>query len=160
MPDGRPDPAQPGTFLIETGIGIEAPAQRVWDVLTDFAGYARWNPVLIDVEGPLVPGAGLRLKTVHSPGFAPTDGRVTLVEARFPEMRWEGGHPDPFVLKGVRIFRCDADGHVCRFRQAERFSGASAERLLMDYGARIEANFRRFNEALKRAAEGSQAPSR
>ena len=153
MPAGRPDPAQPGAFLIETGIGIAAPAPHVWELLTDFAGYARWNPVVVHVEGPLVPGAGLRLQSVHAPGLAPADGWVTLAEARFPEMRWEGGHPDPFVLKGDRIFRCDADGPGCRFRQVERFSGASAERLLMEYGARIEANFRRFNEALKRAAE-------
>lgn len=153
MPDGRPDPAGPGPLLIETDIGIDASPAHVWAVLTDFARYGDWNPVVVGVKGELVPGAELLLQSVHSPGFAPTAGQVTLTEVQFPEMRWTGGHPDPFVLRGERVFRCEAAGSGCRFRQAEQFSGASAERLLMEYGARIEGNFRRFNEALKRAAE-------
>jgi hypothetical protein len=33
------------------------------------------------------------------------------------------------------------------------FSGMSAERLVMEFGARMEANFGLFNQALRRAAE-------
>lgn len=141
-------------LLIDTEIAIAANPAHVWAILTDFAGYARWNPWIVEVAGALVPGSELRLLSVHIPGSAPTEGVVTLVSASFPEMRWEGGHPDRSILLGDHLFRCEAAGGGCRFHHVERFSGVSAERLLMDYGARIEGNFHRFNAALKRAAEG------
>jgi hypothetical protein len=141
------------SFPIATEIAIAAPPPRVWAILTDFPAYPRWNPWLVAVAGELAPGAQLRLRSVHIPGTPPTDGIATLVSAEFPEMRWEGGHPDRAVLKGDHVFRCEPDGEGCRFRHHETFTGISAERLIADYGARIEANFRRFNQALKRAAE-------
>jgi hypothetical protein len=142
-----------GPFRIDTGIGIAAPPQRVWDILTDFPRYALWNPWIVGVEGDLTPGAALHLKSVHVPGQPPTDGLVLLVSAAFPEMRWEGGHPDREILKGDHLFRCEAAEGGCRFRHVENFTGMSAERLVQDYGARMEANFHRFNRALKAFAE-------
>jgi hypothetical protein len=139
--------------MIDTEIHIDADPAHVWAVLTDLAGYARWNPWIVEVDGALVPGAELRLQSVHLPGTAPTEGVVTLVAADFPEMRWEGGHPDRSILLGDHVFRCEPAGGGCRFHHYEQFSGISAERLLTDFGGRIAANFRLFNEALKRAAE-------
>ncbi len=141
-------------LVIETDVQIEADPRRVWAILTDFSGYARWNPYVVEVRGPLEPGAELRLRSVHIPGKPPTDGVVVLVDARFPEMRWEGGHPDRAIFRGDHVFRCEGAGSGCRFHHFETFSGISAERLLGEHGARIEANFRIFNSALKRAAEG------
>jgi hypothetical protein len=140
-------------FRIETEVRIEAAPRRVWDVLTDLEGYAGWNPWIVAIEGERTRGAALRLKSVHVPGSAPTEGLVILTALDFPEMRWEGGHPDREVLKGDHLFRCEADGTGCRFRHSESFTGISAERLVSDFGARIEANFRRFNAALKQACE-------
>lgn len=142
-----------GPFRIASVIEIAAPPQRVWAILTDFAGYPRWNPIVVEAVGSLAPGTELRLKSVHVPGQAATDGIVLLAAAEFPDMRWEGGHPDRSVLRGERLFRCAPEGSGCRFHQSEMFSGMSAERLVMDFGPRMEANFRLFNEALKRAAE-------
>jgi hypothetical protein len=142
-----------GPFRIDTEIAIAAPPERVWAILTDFAGYGGWNPNVVQVLGHLEPGSELRLKSVHAPGQGATDGIVTLVSAVFPQMCWEGGHPDRSVLKGERVFRCAPDGSGCRFHQSEVFSGMSAERLVMEFGARMEANFGLFNQALRRAAE-------
>ena len=125
----------------------------MWEVLTDLKGYATWNPWIVAVAGERLVGAELRLKSVHVPGSAPTEGLVILTALDFPEMRWEGGHPDREVLKGDHVFRCEAVGAGCLFRHFETFTGISAERLVSDYGGRIEANFRLFNEALKRASE-------
>lgn len=141
-------------LLIDTDIHVAADPRLVWAILTDFGGYASWNPYIVQVEGRLVPGSELRLRSVHVPGKPFTDGVVKLVEADFPDMRWEGGHPDRSVLKGDHVFRCEDAGSGCRFRHFEAFSGISAERLLKDHGTRIVSNFRIFNAALKRAAEG------
>ncbi len=146
-------PAMSAGLIIATEIRIDADPQQVWAVLTDFGRYTGWNPWIIKVDGPLLPGSELRLRSVHIPGTPPTDGVVLLAEACFPQMRWEGGHPDRSILKGDHVFRCEGVDSGCRFHHFERFSGLSAERLLTEYGARIAANFRRFNEALKRTVE-------
>lgn len=138
---------------IDTEVVIAADPARVWAILTDLSGYARWNPWIVSVTGTLAPGSELLLQSVHVPGTQPTEGLVTLVAAAFPKMRWEGGHPDRSILKGDHVFRCEAVGAGCRFHHFEDFSGISAERLLMEFGARIRANFQLFNDALKRAAE-------
>jgi hypothetical protein len=138
---------------IDTEILIGADPRRVWEILTDFPGYARWNPWIVSVSGALAPGSELLLQSVHMPGTRPTEGMVMLVRAAFPEMRWEGGHPDRSILKGDHVFRCETADGGCRFHHFEEFSGISAERLLMDFGARIRANFQQFNDALKRATE-------
>ena len=49
------------TIRIENRIGVRAPAERIWDVLTDFAGWRRWNPHETDIEGVLGFGAAIRL---------------------------------------------------------------------------------------------------
>ncbi len=139
---------------IETSIRIAAPPDRVWAVLTDLAGYARWNPWVVEVAGSLAPGSILALRSVHAPGQKPTPSRVRLVSAAFPEMHWEGGHEDATYFRGNRRFRCAGDGDGCLFRQEEAFTGAAAEAILRHHGDRIRANFERFNEALKQAAEG------
>lgn len=143
---------------VATETTISAPPDVVWRILTDFAGYARWNPVIIRLEGRPEPGTELRLKSVHVPGKPATEGVVLLRAATFPEMRWEGGHPDRAIFKGDRGFRCAPADEPCtggtRFHQFETFSGIAAERLFAQHRARMEANFRRFNDALKRAAEG------
>lgn len=143
-----------GELLIDTEIAIAADPAHVWRILTDLAGYGRWNPWIVSVAGALLPGSELRLQSVHIPGNPATEGAVTLVSADFPEMRWEGGHPDRSILKGDHVFRCAPESGGCRFHHFEHFSGISAERLLADFGSRIEANFRLFNAALKRMAEG------
>jgi hypothetical protein len=138
---------------IETSIRIAASPERVWAVLVDFAGYPRWNPWVVEVAGGLVPGSLLAIRSVHVPGQKPTPSRVRLVSADFPEMHWEGGHEDASYFRGNRRFRCAGDGDGCLFGQAEAFTGAAAEAILRHHGDRIRANFERFNEALKLAAE-------
>ncbi len=42
---------------IHTEIAIEAPSDRVWRSLTDFALYPEWNPLIRRASGPLEVGA-------------------------------------------------------------------------------------------------------
>jgi len=41
------------TIRIEHRIGVRATAERLWDVLTDFGGWERWNPHEVKVQGAL-----------------------------------------------------------------------------------------------------------
>ena len=38
---------------LQAEIEIDAPPERVWQVLTDFAAYSEWNPFVLSVVGQL-----------------------------------------------------------------------------------------------------------
>ena len=44
---------------IRTEIAINASAERVWTVLTDFASFPQWSPFIAAAEGELTPGSAL-----------------------------------------------------------------------------------------------------
>src|SRR5262245_3702820 len=46
------------SIAISTSVGIDAPKQLVWDVLTDFSAYREWNPYM-GIEGTLRVGTKL-----------------------------------------------------------------------------------------------------
>ncbi|RDI51085.1 SRPBCC domain-containing protein [Nocardia mexicana] len=67
-------------FVIDDSVDIDAPAEVVWKVLTDFPAYGEWNP--------FVPGCSTTLE----PG-APIDMRVRLVGPRPKAQReWIRSH--------------------------------------------------------------------
>ena len=57
------DPKAPVRASAE--VEVAAPPEVVWALLSDFAGWPAWNPVVSDVEvdGPLAPGTVFRWKT-------------------------------------------------------------------------------------------------
>ena len=48
-------------FRIEKRIGIQAPADRIWDSLADLSFWSRWNPVETDASGVIGFGGEIRL---------------------------------------------------------------------------------------------------
>lgn len=51
---------------IKTTVTVEAPRETVWRILTDFEGYARWNPLMTDAEGDARLGAHIEVD-IHPP---------------------------------------------------------------------------------------------
>ncbi|MFI6041357.1 SRPBCC family protein [Nocardia sp. NPDC051321] len=43
-------------FVIDATVDIDAPADLVWQVLTDFPRYGEWNPFVSECSSSLVPG--------------------------------------------------------------------------------------------------------
>lgn len=83
-----PDEAEQRIF--STRVDIDAPAAQVWDVVTDFASYESWNPLLSNVEGQLVVGGKLRVHTT----FAPTALPATVKVVKAPhQLEWEDHVP-------------------------------------------------------------------
>src|SRR4051812_19364669 len=50
------------TRELHTEIEIDAPPTHVWKVLTDFARFPSWNPLIPEASGELVEGARLRVR--------------------------------------------------------------------------------------------------
>lgn len=138
---------------ITTAIEINAPAERVWEVLTDFDAFPQWNPFIKTIAGETKVGAKLDVR-IEPPGgkgmtFRPTVRAATPVR----ELRWLGRVVIPGVFDGEHSFQVEplADNRS-RFTQSERFSGA-----LVPFFAgtlrQTEEGFMQMNEALKRRVE-------
>jgi hypothetical protein len=128
---------------------IHARPDRIWAILTDAAGFPRWNSTVTSLEGTILLGQKLALKVALDPKrtFRP---RVTKLEAN-EKMEWSDGFAPMF--KGVRTFslKPKADG-VTEFAMTEVLSGAMLPMIrgsLPDFAPAFEA----FARDLKAAAE-------
>jgi hypothetical protein len=141
-----------GTDISST-IEIAATPERVWAVLTDFAGYPAWNPVFCEASGELAVGSHITLKTIQPRNDRIMTVKVKVVAARpAAELRWESRVLG--VSSSKRSFILSPDGHRTQLTQTGSYQG-----LFTSFSAkvisRIRTNFDAINEAVKEQAEAS-----
>jgi hypothetical protein len=139
---------------LDAAIEIEAPAERVWDVLMDFASYPQWNPFITRAEGIPVEGARLKI-TIRAPGYRPVTFKphvLRVVAGR--ELTWLGRTFLPGLFDGRHSLTVEPlDESRARFRTHEEVTGI----LLPVLGKVMRASQRGFGEfaaAVKARAEG------
>ena len=109
---------------IHTEIEIHAPAERVWQVLTDFAAYPHWNPFIRRVEGEIKAGARLHVFIQPSGGKGMSFRPTVLMAEPDREFRWLGHLWVPGLFDGEHSFTIEPLGEdLVRFIQSERFGG-------------------------------------
>jgi hypothetical protein len=134
-------------------IEIEAPADRVWQILTDFEQYPRWNPFLVSVTGEARQGVQLRARA-GGMTFRPVVQRA--VPGR--ELRWLGRLLLQGIFDGEHHFEIEPlSEQRVRFRQSEKFRGVLVPLLWPFIGGSTLRGFQAMNSALKQRAE-SQDP--
>jgi hypothetical protein len=75
---------------IVTEIEINAPTERVWEVLTTFGSYTEWNPYIRSAQGELREGGRLEIR-IEPPGGRGMTFRPVLLSVHRPkELRWLG----------------------------------------------------------------------
>jgi hypothetical protein len=142
---------------IETDIDINAPAAKVWAVLTDFPKMPLWNPFITSIAGR--PAAGERLTiTIRPPGKSAITLRPTLLAVEPErELRWLGHFIVPGIFDGEHYFLLDPlDDNRTRLTHGESFSGLLVGFLAATLDA-TETGFNNMNAALKQQAELSLA---
>jgi hypothetical protein len=129
---------------------IQASPEQIWALLTDAAGFPRWNSTVTSIEGQIAEGQRLKLKVPSAPArvFKP---KVSHVEPG-RSMIWRDGMAPMF--KGVRTFTLtpNRDGST-EFSMKEELSGLMLPMIkgsLPDFAPVFEA----YAGDLKRAAEG------
>ena len=146
---------------VSTGIDIDAPAERVWEVMVDAGGYGNWNPFIVSVDAPRGFGIGECLTLwVRMPGSRGlTRSREQVSRCEPPE----GGQPGHLVYRysdipsrfglvratrwqGVEPLAADR----ARYQTIEAFGGWLWR--LLPYG-RIETGFAAHAKALKHYCE-------
>jgi uncharacterized protein YndB with AHSA1/START domain len=128
------------TFRMECSVSItiNAPAARVWSLLTNAADFPRWNSTVTSIEGDIALGNKLTLRVpISERAFTP---KVTLFESP-TLMVWSDGFAPMF--KGVRTFTLtpSADGKSTVFDMHEAFAGAMLPMIkgsLPDFGPPFE----------------------
>lgn len=112
---------------IHTETAIAATAQRVWDVITDFASYPQWNPLLLRMKGEPIVGKTLRFRIGLGlgPVQLPLDAEVVIAE-RGRELRWVGMARRSLrpIMSGEHYFVIDPRGaDRCHLTHGEDFRG-------------------------------------
>ncbi|MEQ9262553.1 MAG: SRPBCC domain-containing protein [Owenweeksia sp.] len=138
----------------ETSIVIDAPAEKVWQVLTDFGHFKEWNPIIRSLKGKTEEGAQLEAHLALNESdkimkFRP----VVLKSERNREFRWLGklGFKGLFDGEHYFILKPLSDGKT-HFIHGEQFSGLLV-RFLSNMLRELPAGFMRMNEALKNRVE-------
>lgn len=79
--------------MVRADTVIEAPSERVWELLTDLASYPSWNRFMPRVSGDLKPGGILRAEVRFRKGFFGLPFRFRAQVLRCEEcreIRWTG----------------------------------------------------------------------
>jgi uncharacterized protein YndB with AHSA1/START domain len=130
-------------------INIQAQPEKIWALLTNAAGFPRWNSTVQSIEGQIALGQKIRLRVP----VAPKRVFKLKVSAFEPGKRmvWQDGAPPMF--KGVRTFTLTPrDNGSIDFAMVEVFSGLMLPMIagsLPDFAP----SFERYAADLKRAAE-------
>jgi hypothetical protein len=139
---------------LRSEIDIDATAERVWQILTDFDAYPDWNPFLVRASGR--PRQGERLNLHMQPvGGRGMTFRPTVIEASpGRRLRWLGRVLAPGIFDGEHSFTIEAVGEgKVRVIQEEQFRGILVPLLWRSLQRRTLPAFEQMNLALKLRAE-------
>lgn len=127
---------------VRTSVVIPAAVEEVWRVLVDFAGYARWNPVMEYLQ---VDGGRTRVLAGRGTAFSREfDGVITSVEPYV--LASQGGDPETFF--GRHRWELSAVDGGTLLVNVESFSGVMAVDVLAQTREVLVAEFDAFNRAL------------
>ena len=135
-------------------IEIDASAELVWGVITDFASYPEWNPFVRKISGE--PKVGERLEVrLEPPGGRAITLRPTVLKAEPErELRWLGHLWVSGLFDGehsLSIHRLGEDR--VRFVQAETFGWVLVPLFARSLDDGTRRGFEEMNRALKERAE-------
>jgi len=140
------------TTRIEHRIGVRATAERLWDVLTDFGGWERWNPYEVEVQGALAYGAPINL-TERLPDLGERQVQAHLGEWE-PNAQLVWVERRGFLFRTLRYYEIEElDRGACIVSHGMVFTGLRAELFHDKHRGRIRPAYEAISEKLKQIAE-------
>jgi hypothetical protein len=142
-------------FVIDATLDIEAPAELVWEVITDFPRYAEWNPFIVACSSTLKPGD-------------PIDLQVMLTSRPQKQREWILSHspgaefvycmkPVPGLLRSRRSHKVSALGPGrSRYESHFELAGAMRPLVLALFGGGMRRGFAGMTAGIKTRAEQLQ----
>lgn len=143
---------------IYSDIEINASAEKVWEILTNFQAYSEWNPMIKTINGELAVGA--QLEVVLKSTERETQGEFTLnttIIKLIPnqELRLTRSIVWKILFHAEHIIIIESLGpNRVMFRQATIFRGVFARWLENKINKTSLSGFDEMNAVLKERAEG------
>lgn len=133
---------------------INAPAVRVWDVLTTLEQYEDWNPQIRSASGHIREGQIIRLR-LALPGRPKLDLSATIERVESGRLlTWRGHVLAPWFFEGYRKFAIHSIEHDrVRVEHVEDVHGLLAPVFSVLMGGPVRNSQRALNEALRHRAE-------
>ena len=141
-------------LTVETTVDIDANNEAVWNVLTAFASYDQWNPIM-RIDG--LPEVGTKLVVHLKPhaGRGMTFKPTVLTATPGVELRWLGKLLFRGIADGEHFFILTTNKNgTTRLVHGERYSGVLVA-LAKGNPQRSAASYEAFSRALKHRVENS-----
>ena len=139
---------------VDTQIEINASTERVWSILMNFPGHARWNPFIRSIESAPKVGGSLNV-FIQPPGSSGLRFRPTVLTVEpMREFRWKGKLLISGLFDGEHFFMLEpkSDARLV-LRQGEVFSGLLVPLFRRSLDGATKQGFIAMNEALKLECE-------
>lgn len=139
---------------IRTEITINAPADRVWSILTDFSRFEAWNPLIRRIDGEVAAGKRLKIRIELPSGMAMSLKPVITRLTPLRELRWIGRLLVVGLFDGEHIFEIESlEDKTVKFVHRECFRGILVP-LVWNYMEKsIRQGYHEMNAALKKRSE-------
>jgi hypothetical protein len=145
---------------VEQRIGITAPVDDVYDILTDIENWPSWSPIHKAASGVVKFGAPVRLEEYYEGlGLWEQEGAVGEYQ---PLSHIHIYIPRPFYAgRLIRFFEVDVLSETATsFSVGALFDGFLSEREGKRYRSYLRQGFQAFAEALKAKAEAETDPTK
>ncbi|KAJ7146088.1 hypothetical protein C8R44DRAFT_7250 [Mycena epipterygia] len=173
---GVPPLSSAGVFTVAHSILIDAPPEKVWQILLEFGSYKEWNPfvrgqTLISENGTALadqtPATGqmMSISPVHLPPTMGTPGflgslsitvQITTLDHENYRAGWISSNGLPsWALQGERWQMLTVKGGKTKYESIEVFSGIIAYLFKFFTRKNMILGVRAMAEGLKSRAEGA-----
>ena len=138
---------------VEHRIGVQAPAEIVWEVVSDFETWTHWNPLYRRAEGQMKIGTALTLEQ-HLPGRAPTViTPIVLDWVPYEQLHWRSTRMGGFVT-AIRYLEIETMGpENATFSNGELFMGLLLRFVSREERRALKSAFTQMGEAVRDRAE-------
>ena len=136
-------------------VEIEAPIQRVWDILVDVERYGEWNPFTPRVKTDFEIGSPVDLYVTLGPVKLKQLERIEAV-SRPHLLAWSKKTGVRVLLSALREQRLERlDEKRCSYLTTDAFTGLLAPLVMLLFGRLVRRGLNDVAWALKRHAERS-----
>jgi hypothetical protein len=140
--------------VLHTSIDMNASAEAIWAVLTNFDDYPQWNPFIREIKGQISVGKRFEVR-MEAPQSKPMTFKptcLTFVENK--TFSWLGHFLIPGIFDGEHIFELQGlENGKTRFTQKENFKGILVKAFSKQLDTNTKKGFQMMNEALKKVVE-------
>ncbi|TVR85255.1 MAG: SRPBCC domain-containing protein [Saprospirales bacterium] len=142
---------------IVTEIEIAAPAERVWQILTDFGNYEHWNPFIVKSEGKPNVGSSL-VNTMKSGENKTMTFKPRILKAdKNKSLEWRGSLFFRGLFDGHHYFSIESlEENRVKLVHGENFSGLLSGPIFKSIRDSTLQSFEEMNEALKNRCENPE----